>query len=158
MKGKITVVLSFVLIFVMLVSCGNNAFKADLTKYINEDLKEVTQPYNEISAETVNWQLMSENEHLLVSVRENIIPRLEKILKRLESMEISDKKIKALNDMYIKGIKKYQEGYALFAKALEKDDTDIYDSGSAIMEEGHKILTRYFEDLDKLAKEQGIRE
>jgi len=96
MKKIMALLLAVLMMMVMLTGCGNDPVAEDLEKFINTDMVEVNAKYEDLKAEMNKWDSIKDDQGLISSIKDNVLPNIEESLELLSQIEPKTEEVKAI--------------------------------------------------------------
>jgi len=140
MKKIMALLLAVLMMMVMLTGCGNDPVAEDLEKFINTDMVEVNAKYEDLKAEMNKWDSIKDDQGLISSIKDNVLPNIEESLELLSQIEPKTEEVKAIKEKYKKVLDSYKEGYQGILSALETNEEAAVEEAGKKIDEGVKYL------------------
>jgi len=156
MKKIMALLLAVLMMMVMLTGCGNDPVAEDLEKFINTDMVEVNAKYEDLKAEMNKWDSIKDDQGLISSIKDNVLPNIQESLELLSQIEPKTEEVKAIKEKYKKVLDSYKEGYQGILSALETNEEAAVEEAGKKIDEGVKYLDEYNQALEDLAKEKDM--
>ncbi len=156
MKKLITLLLTVVLSVSMLAGCGGDPVADELEKYLNTDMKDINQKYEDLKTEMGKWEDFSDAQQMIDSIDQVILPNLNDSLDALDKIELSTDEVKAIRDTYKDALETYLDGFNQMRTYFESEDEADYTAAEDKINDALTIINDYNSQLEKLADEKGM--
>lgn len=153
LKKIIIGMLTLVMALGMLTGCGPDPVETDFSKFLNENMTDVNANYTKITKECGKWESLENDEQLISSINDTLLPTVNDSLKKLEEIKPETDEVKALKDKYVKVINAYKDGFESMQKAAKAGDEAGVTAATDKIQKGVELLDDYNKSLESLAKQ-----
>lgn len=100
--------------------------KKDILLYLNEDVRELEDLVKELKVNYEKITMMStkSDSQIYNNIQNEILPKSSEIIELAKSIEIENKDIREIHNMYIDALNKQHEALEIYAEALEDGDNE----------------------------------
>lgn len=155
MKKLLTCLFALAMSLSVFAGCGD-AVADEFETFLNTDMATVNATYNDLITELEKWNNLETDTEMIDSLKNVIIPNLDKQLTMLNAIELTTEEVKEIKAKYKTMIEKYKEGYSAMLTALEAADVTALENSLTIVQEGLTALEAYNKALEDLATEKGM--
>lgn len=152
----ITGILALAMSFSILTGCGSDPVADDFEKFLNTDMTDVNADYEELKAETVNWDSLETNEEIADSIENKIMPLIDDSLDKLSKINPETDEVKEIKAKYEEVINTYKEGYQKMLDACSTNDEATVNEAVSTIDKAVSLLDEYNQALESLAKEKDM--
>lgn len=135
--------------------------KKSILLYLNEDVKEIEVLLSELKEEyesIINWETESDIQ-IHSNITDKILPKSYKIIEMAEDVEIENKEIEEVHNIYIDALKKQHEALEIYAEALGGGDEGKLENllkANKVISDARIRLRDYQMSTMGLAEEHGL--
>jgi len=154
MKKLISLLLMAVMSLTILTGCGDPVYD-EFEKYMSVDAVKVNENYTKITEEATKWGEYEEDEQMVTSITEVMLPLVNESLDILQKITLETEEVKNINIKYIKVMEAYRDGFNLILEGFQEQDADKLTNGDQKINEGITLLDEYNAALEELAEQVG---
>ena len=154
MKKLLAFLLMVVMSFTLLTGCSDPVYD-DLSNFLNVEMVDVNADYTKITEEVGKWETYEDDNALLASINDTLLPLVEASLTALKDINPETEEVKAIKDKYVKMMDTYKVAFETLAEGCETQDDDTINAATEKLSEAVSLLDEYNKALEELSKEHG---
>lgn len=152
-KNKIlTFMITLVFMCTLITGCGKDPAAKELEKFANRDMTKINVTYSKFVKDYQKVTGMTDSKAQIQMLEDVILVELSDIKKQVAKIELKEKEIIKLKDMYAESIQGYIDGIENCKKALKKKDNKaLQEANQQVLKVADKLnaYNSYFNELAK---------
>lgn len=155
-KKIISLVLSLIFMGGLLTACSSDPVKDEFVNFLNVQMVEVNELYEDLKDGYANWDNLETDEELKDSINNTLKPLAASMLEKLAEIDPKTDEVKQLKEQFVSVVNKFNESFDLTIQYLDSQDESYLDQANAKVDEALATLNEYNTNLESLAKQYDL--